>query len=117
MPKSSTPFTIRKTSKSKRRFYEGHNDNDTAQEVFEDDMVHSLGIDVDTEGKGLLIGKLRKLNSTIDIMDGGAYHIDKGYSQVWIKTTMTEDELDDWCYNTTFPRYFDIIGVFEKEWN
>ena len=91
---------------------------DTSKEVFEDQKVYSLGIDVDTTGKGLIISKLRKLKSTIDICDGGVYHEDKTICQVWIKTTMNEDALDEWLYATNFVRNdFDIYGVFEKQWD
>jgi hypothetical protein len=91
---------------------------DTSKEVFEDQKVYSLGIDVDTSGKGLLISKLVRLKSTKEIMDGGPYWEDKTICQVWIKTTMNEDELDEWLYSASFVRNdFDIHGVFEKEWD
>lgn len=90
---------------------------DTAQEVFENQKVYSLGIDCDTTGKGLLISKLVGLSSTKEICYGGAYREDETICQVWIKTTMNEDALDEWLYNANFPRYFDIQGVFEKEWD
>lgn len=78
-------------------------------------MINSLGIDVDTTGKGLLISKLKKLKSTVDCYDGGMYWMDKSYSQVLIQTTLTEDQLDDLLYNMSFPRCFDIVGCFETD--
>jgi len=80
------------------------------------EKIYTLGIDVGSSGAALLISRLGKLKSTIDISYGGAYHQDTKYSQVWVKTTMTGDELEDWLYTTKFPRYFDIVGVFDKEW-
>lgn len=84
-------------------------------EVFEDPKVNSFGIDVETGGKGMLISKLKKLKSTISVSDGGVYWMDKSYSQVWIETELTESELDDWIYNVSFPRWIEIVGIFELE--
>lgn len=87
---------------------------DTAQEVFDDLKVNSLGIDVSTDGVKLLISKLINLKSVQDVIDGGMYHMDKTISQVLVETTMTENELDDWVYNVSFPREVEIFGTFEK---
>ena len=84
-------------------------------EVFEEPKVNEFGIDVETSGKGLLISKLAKLKSTLTVEDGGVYWMDKSYSQVWIKTEMSESELDDWLYNVSFPRWIEIVGIFELE--
>ena len=90
-------------------------DIDTSKEVFADEKVHLLGVDVDTTGKGLLISKLKKLKSTINVSDGGMYFEDRTISQVHVDTTMNEDALDEWLYNVSFPRGdFDIHGTFER---
>ena len=87
---------------------------DTAREAFIEVPVNSLGIDVSTDGKGLLISKLKKLTSTVSVMDGGQYREDRTISQIIIDTEMTESELDDWCYNVSLPREIEIYGTFER---
>lgn len=90
---------------------------DTAKEVFKKDKINSLGIDVATNGIKLLISKLINIKSVKAVSDGGMYHMDKTISQVHIETTMTEDQLDDWIYNVSFPREVDIHGIFEIKRN
>ena len=81
-----------------------------------DKKINSFGIDVQTTGRGLLISKLEKLKTTVNVEDGGVYWMDKSQSQVWIDTFMSEEELGEWLYNiVSFPRYFDIDGIFERE--
>jgi hypothetical protein len=82
----------------------------------EDAPINSLGIDVGTDGVKLLISKLEKLESVTEVQDGGRYWEDNTYSQIWLKTTMNESELDDYLYNVSLPRDIDIVGCFEKEW-
>lgn len=90
---------------------------DTAREVFEKKKVNSLGIDVATHGVRLLISKLLNVKSVKAVSAGGVYHMDNSISQVLVETTMTEDELDDWLYNASFPREVDIMGTFENKRN
>ena len=67
-------------------------------------------IDCNTKGKLEGINRLEKLKSTIDIQDGGEYRHCPEYSQLWIDTTLTESQLEQWLWKTKF-RYFWYIGV------
>lgn len=72
--------------------------------------LHRLGIDVETRFKATLISRLRALKSTKQVGDGGEYHWDRNFSQVWLETEMTEDQLDDWLYATKGVNY---VGTFK----
>ena len=67
-------------------------------------------IDCNTKGKLEGINRLAKLKSSIDIQDGGVYHNCPEYSQLWIDTTLTESQLEQWLWKSKF-RYFHYIGV------
>ena len=58
-----------------------------------------------------LIRRLSALKSVIDCQDGGMYHEDKEYSQVWLTTTMSLKDIDNWLYKTIG---IDYVGVCEK---
>lgn len=73
---------------------------------------HSLGIDVSTKDIKKLLSKLRALKSTVSACDGGMYHEDRAYSQVHIRTTMTEAQLDHWLWTTQHGA--DYFGVFAR---
>jgi len=60
--------------------------------------IHTLGIDVMTEHKDIVIAYLAALKSTVSVRDGGVYRECPGYSQVHVETTKSEDELDQWLY-------------------
>ena len=67
-------------------------------------------IDCNTKGKLEGINRLAKLKSTIDIQDGGVYRECPAYSQIWIETSLSETELEQWLWKTKF-RKFHYIGV------
>ena len=73
--------------------------------------MYQRGIDVETRHKGLLIHRLRALKTTESVEDGGEYYEDRNYSQVWLTTSWTEKELDDWLYRTKGIEY---VGTFER---
>lgn len=66
---------------------------------------------IETYDKNRAIGRLSKLKSTIMVEDGGMYHMDKSYSQIWIESKMTEDELDHWLWKNGL----DYVGVVTKK--
>jgi hypothetical protein len=76
--------------------------------------INKLGVDCETHDKKELIGRLGKLKTTVTVEDGGMYHQDKEYSQIWIDTTMTEEELDCWLFETKFKDAIPI-GVFVRK--
>ena len=57
-------------------------------------MEQQFIIDVETYNKKRIISGLRKLKTTIEIEDGGEYHEDRSFSQIWITSTLTEEQLD-----------------------
>lgn len=74
--------------------------------------VNDLGIDVETRTKRRLIARLAKLKTTTSVEDGGEYRQDRSYSIVYVSTTKTEEELDDWLYNTKDD--IEYVGVFQR---
>lgn len=71
-------------------------------------MSNQLIIDTHTKTKGNLIARLKRLNSTLKVQDGGAYREDASYSQVRLSTTKTEVEVDNWLWRT---KGIDYVGV------
>ena len=63
-------------------------------------ILNHIGIDVDTRSVSYLCRRLNKLEAVESAVDGGMYHHDKTYSQIHLVTSMTEDEVDSWLYNT-----------------
>jgi hypothetical protein len=45
------------------------------------------------------------------VEDGGAYKEDATYSQVWLTTTKTLHEIDEWLYTLVGISY---VGVFSR---
>lgn len=76
-----------------------------------EEKIHHLGIDCTTKGKAMLMRRLRALDTTISVTDGGEYHQDRSLSQVHLEATMTESELDTWLYRNGMLEY---IGTFER---
>lgn len=66
-------------------------------------------IDMRTKDQNKTIAALRMLKTTLDVQDGGMYHQDNSYSQIWLESVLTEDQIDDWLYR----RGFDYVGVVE----
>jgi len=73
--------------------------------------THCLGIDVPTATARRVVKRLETLKSTQLVSRQGPYRFEPTTSQIWIDTTMTEDELDDWCYRTKGIEY---VGVWER---
>lgn len=71
-----------------------------------------LGIDVRTKDAAELVKRLLALPETISAASGGMYHEDTGYTQVWLDTTLTEDQIDLWLYS---QNGIDYVGVFGRE--
>lgn len=63
--------------------------------------IYKQFIDVETKDVKKLISRLSRLKSTIDLQDGGEYYFGgaTGYNIIYIDTTKTVDELDDWLYS------------------
>jgi hypothetical protein len=74
--------------------------------------VHRLGIDVDTKDMRKLLKRLGDQANTVGLRDGGAYHMDPNFSQLWIDTRWTEKELDDWLYRVKHG--CDYVGTWER---
>ena len=73
--------------------------------------TYSLGIDVRTADSIKLRDRLAHLKSTIEVEYGGQYHEDPTWSQLWLTTTQTEDEVDAWLYA---GKGIDYVGVFRR---
>ena len=73
-------------------------------------VISTLGIDVKTADKRRLITRLKGLVSTVRVEDGGVYHEDPSYTQVWLTTHKTEKEVEDWLYKSGL----DYVGTFER---
>lgn len=76
-------------------------------------QVYNLAIDVVTKDAKRLINRLKRLESTKHIENGGMYGMDLSYSQIWIQTTMSENDLDDWLYNVNHG--CEYVGIFSRE--
>jgi hypothetical protein len=66
-------------------------------------------IDMHTKDQNKTIAALRKLKTTLDVQDGGVYWQDDNYSQIWLESVLTEDQIEDWLYR----RGFDYVGVIK----
>ena len=73
--------------------------------------THRLGIDVETRCASALARRLAPLKTTMSVIKAGAYREDPGYTQVWVDTRMTEDELEDWLYRA---KGIDYVGVWQR---
>jgi len=73
--------------------------------------TYRLGIDVETCCASALVRRLAQLKTTFNISNAGAYREDPGYTQVWVDTRMTEDELEDWLYRA---KGIDYVGVWQR---
>lgn len=75
------------------------------------ETINKFGIDVETHDINKLIGKLKRLKSTVNIENNGVYCMDNSYAQILIDTTKTEKELDHWLWKYS---NCDYIGIFEN---
>lgn len=76
--------------------------------------MNKLGFDVSTHAAKEVIGRLRKLKTTERVENMGQYHQDRSWTMVWIDTSWTEEELNDWLYKTKFTDSVDY-GTFKRE--
>ena len=68
-------------------------------------------IDVRTPAVNYLIRRLKRLKWVVSVEDGGKYNYDLTYSQVWLSTEKTEDEIDHWLWKYS---HCDYVGVIEN---
>lgn len=73
--------------------------------------IHRLGIDVETRCVSNLMRRLGDLKTTFALYNAGAYRENPGYTQVWVDTRMTEDEMEDWLYRA---KGIDYVGVWQR---
>jgi len=78
-----------------------------------ENTTNELGIDVETKDRRALINRLKRLNTTVAVYDGGKYHQDHNYSQVHLDTVWTEEQLDNWLYKIKTP--FGYVGTFTRK--
>lgn len=74
--------------------------------------MNRLGIDVATRDAKHLVARLKRLKSVQAVRNGGAYWYDTAYSQVWVDTTMSEADLDNWLYRVNHGCHY--VGVFKR---
>jgi hypothetical protein len=77
--------------------------------------MNNLGIDVETKDVQKLITYLSKLKSVESVVNNGTYRDDFNYSQVLIKTTMSENKLDYTLYSKKGINYVGVFKVKESE--
>lgn len=68
-------------------------------------------IDVQTCDAKATFRRLEKLKSTEYIRDNGMYCHCNECSQIYIETTMTEEELDHWLWATKGVNYIGVVSV------
>ena len=61
-------------------------------------MTHHLGVDTTATAGSHFVRRLRNLKSTVRLIDYGRYRECPEWRMLYLETTMTEPELDDWCY-------------------
>lgn len=75
--------------------------------------MNYVGIDVYTISLKYIIRRLRGLKSTLNVIDGGLYHYNPVCSQIWLKTTKTCEQVENWFYNCKDEEFHNFIGTFE----
>lgn len=79
--------------------------------------LHAFVIDTETSTHKAAFRRLERLKSTKFIRDNGMYCHCNECSQIYIETTMTEEELDHWLWSTNGVDYFGVVSVpFEARW-
>ena len=73
--------------------------------------MFNLIIDTKTKGHKDIIRHLKRLKSTVDIVDNGYYRHCPECSQIAITTTLSEDQLDKYLWKNNLP----YIGVIEND--
>lgn len=70
-----------------------------------------IGIDVATRDARRLVARLKRLKSTHAAGIIGTYHADPAYSQIWVDTGRSVEDLEDWLWRVNHG--CDYVGVFE----
>lgn len=68
-------------------------------------------IDVESQDVKRLVRRLKRLTSTIEVYSNGEYRHCPGYSQVFIDSTKTEQEIDDWLYQYSNCDYVGVLTL------
>ena len=70
-----------------------------------------IGIDVATRDARRLVARLKRLKSTHAAGIIGAYHTDPTDSQIWVDTSRSVEDLEDWLWRV--KHNCEYVGVFE----
>ncbi len=71
--------------------------------------VKNYILDAHTSSKTKIINRLRKLKSTVKVIDNGAYKEDVFFSQIYIESRLTEEQLDRWLYEVKGIEYAGLV--------
>jgi len=66
-------------------------------------------IDVKTHDVNKLMGRLKRLKSTSNVENGGMYHMGREYSQVWLETSKSLEEVDKWLWRYSNCDYVGVV--------
>ena len=70
----------------------------------------NLIIDVETHDVNKLMGRLKRLKSTINVENGGMYRMGMEYSQVWLETTKSLEEVEEWLWRYSNCDYVGAVA-------
>ena len=85
-------------------------------EIHRGKTVNYLGIDIESYIVKEAIRRLQTLSTTVEINNLGMYREDRDWTKLHIKTTFTEEQLDDWFYKTKFSDHFEAnVYVIKPE--
>ena len=73
--------------------------------------LHYLGFDVETASAKYTVRRLATLKTTDAVENMGAYGECPEYTKVFIDTTWTEAQLEEWLYRTSGVN---AVGAFER---
>tara|TARA_B100001559_G_scaffold296902_1_gene280315 strand:- start:3017 stop:3292 length:276 start_codon:yes stop_codon:yes gene_type:complete len=83
-----------------------------AYQVPKKTLINRFGIDVESHSASLLMHRLGGVKPTYSIYHAGAYREDLGYSQVWVDTRWTEQELEAWLDKS---KGIDYVGIWVRK--
>ena len=72
--------------------------------------IHSFFVDVETSSVQVAFKTLGKLKTTLRLENDGSYNEDKSCSRLYLETTWSEEQLEEWLWRTN---HIDYIGVCE----
>jgi hypothetical protein len=80
-------------------------------------VIHFLGVDVQTDTLRPLLRALQRKKDILAFESRGAYREDASYTKVFVDTTMTESELEDWLHGLGGKRSPEIciVGAFTRK--